>query len=72
MPSSAVYSTRRVAVAGAGAAQAAGTVGAANAISGGASNALGWYQLGNMMNQQTGGGSMGGWQAANGNYGMSG
>ncbi len=33
-----------------GQAQAAGTVGAANAIAGGANNALGWYALGNMMN----------------------
>lgn len=40
---------------GAGQAQAAGTVGAANAFSGGANNALGWYQLGNFMNSGGGG-----------------
>lgn len=40
----------------AGAAQAAGTIGAANALAGGGGNALGWYQYGNLMNgAQTGG-----------------
>jgi hypothetical protein len=34
---------------GAGAAQAAGQVGQANALSGGANNALGWYALSNIM-----------------------
>lgn len=34
---------------GAGAAQAAGQVGTANALSGGANNALGWYALSNIM-----------------------
>lgn len=38
-----------------GAAQAAGTVGQANALSGGLNNATGWYQLSNMLNG--GGGS---------------
>ena len=35
---------------GAGQAQASGTVGAANAISGGANNALGWYALPQILN----------------------
>lgn len=35
---------------GAGAAQAAGTIGSANALAGGANNALGWYSLGNILN----------------------
>jgi hypothetical protein len=35
---------------GAGNALAAGQVGSANAISGGLNNAMGWYQLGNLMN----------------------
>jgi len=36
---------------GAGNAQAAGTVGGANAITGGINNAMGWYQLNNLMNR---------------------
>lgn len=36
---------------GAGAAQAAGTVGSANAITGGINNAASWYGISNMMNQ---------------------
>lgn len=36
---------------GAGQAQAAGTVGATNAITGGLNNAMGWYSLGNLMGQ---------------------
>jgi hypothetical protein len=39
---------------GAGNAAAAGTVGAANAWSGGLNNAMGWYQLNNMMNSGSG------------------
>lgn len=36
---------------GAGNALAAGTVGSANAISGGINNAMGWYQLNNLLNR---------------------
>ncbi len=39
---------------GAGAAQAAGTVGAANALSGAGNNALGWYQASKLFAPQTG------------------
>lgn len=42
---------------GAGAAQAAGTIGAANAITGGMNNALGWYSLPQLMNYGSGGGN---------------
>lgn len=42
-------------ITGAGAAQAAGTIGAANAVSGGIGNALGWYNLNQILNR--GGGS---------------
>ena len=38
-----------------GQAQAAGIVGGANALAGGANNAMGWYQLGNLTNQGGGG-----------------
>lgn len=40
---------------GAGTARAAGTIGAANAISGGANNALGWYTLPQIMNSANSG-----------------
>ena len=45
------------AITGAGAAQAAGTMGAANAYAGAGGNALGWYSLKDIMNMPTGGGS---------------
>jgi hypothetical protein len=40
-----------------GAAQAAGTIGQANALSSGISNGLGWYQLGNFLQPSSGGSS---------------
>lgn len=43
----------------AGAAQAAGQVGSANALTGGANNAMGWYSLNNLMNRNSGGGGSG-------------
>lgn len=44
---------------GAGAAQAAGTVGSANALSGAGNNAMGWYTLNNLMNPNSGGAGAG-------------
>lgn len=40
-------------IAGAGASQAGGNVGVANAFSGGVNNAASWYSLGNMMNPRS-------------------
>lgn len=46
---------------GAGAAQAAGTVGSANAISGGINNAMGWYTLNNLTSKPGNAGSENAW-----------
>lgn len=48
------------AISSAGTARAAGQVGSANALSQGSSNAMGWYTLGNVMNN-SGGGQNGGY-----------
>lgn len=47
------------AISAAGTARAAGQVGSANALSGGANNAMGWYTLGNILNKPTSTGSGG-------------